>query len=35
MMAEVKGIFESLSKTIERPKDILIKANDILKETSG
>ncbi|MBP1682940.1 MAG: Serine phosphatase RsbU subunit sigma [Ignavibacteriaceae bacterium] len=33
IMAEVKGIFESLSKTMERPKDILIKANDILKET--
>jgi serine phosphatase RsbU (regulator of sigma subunit) len=31
-MAEVKGIFESLSKTIERPKEILIKANEILKE---
>ena len=33
IMAEVKGIFESLSKTMERPKEILIKANDILKET--
>jgi serine phosphatase RsbU (regulator of sigma subunit) len=33
IMAEVKGIFESLSKTIERPKDILIKANDILRNT--
>ena len=33
IMAEVKGIFESLSKTIERPKEILIKANEILKET--
>lgn len=32
IMAEVKGIFESLSKTIERPKEILIKANDILKD---
>jgi phosphoserine phosphatase RsbU/P len=32
IMAEVKGIFESLSKTIERPKEILIKANEILKE---
>jgi len=30
IMAEIKGIFESLSKTIERPKDILIKANEIL-----
>ncbi len=33
IMAEVKGIFESLSKTMERPKEILIKANEILKET--
>lgn len=33
IMAEVKGIFESLSKTIEKPKEILIKANEILKET--
>ena len=33
IMAEVKGIFESLSKTIERPKDILIKANEILQRT--
>lgn len=33
IMAEVKGIFESLSKTIERPKDILIKANAILRNT--
>ena len=32
-MAEVKGIFESLSKTIESPKEILINANDILKHT--
>lgn len=31
IMAEVKGIFESLSKTIERPKEILLKANDILR----
>lgn len=30
IMAEIKGIFESLSKTIEKPKDILIKANEIL-----
>ena len=30
IMAEIKGIFESLSKTIEGPKDILIKANEIL-----
>lgn len=33
IMAEIKGIFESLTKTIERPGEILIKANDILKET--
>jgi len=32
-MAEVKGIFESLSKTIEQPKEILIKANQILLDT--
>ncbi len=33
IMAEVKGIFESLSKTIESPKEILIKANQILKRS--
>ena len=33
IMAEVKGIFESLSKTIESPKEILIKANEILERT--
>ncbi|MDR3627058.1 MAG: SpoIIE family protein phosphatase, partial [Ignavibacteriaceae bacterium] len=33
IMAEIKGIFESLSKIIEHPKDILIKANDILQGT--
>lgn len=33
IMAEVKGIFESLSQTIESPKEILIKANTILKRT--
>lgn len=33
IMAEIKGIFESLSKTIEGPKEILIRANDILTET--
>ena len=33
IMAEVKGIFESLSKTMEKPKEILIKANDILRGT--
>jgi sigma-B regulation protein RsbU (phosphoserine phosphatase) len=33
IMAEVKGIFESLSKTIIKPKDILTSANMILKRT--
>jgi len=33
IMAQVKGIFESLSKLIESPKEILIKANDVLKRT--
>jgi serine phosphatase RsbU (regulator of sigma subunit) len=33
IMAEVKGIFESLSKTIESPRKILINANEILKNT--
>jgi len=33
IMAEIKGIFESLSKTIENPREILIKANDILMST--
>ena len=33
IMAEVKGIFESLSKTIKTPKNILIKANEILQRT--
>lgn len=33
IMAEIKGIFESLAKTTERPKDILIKANEILWQT--
>jgi serine phosphatase RsbU (regulator of sigma subunit) len=32
-MAEVKGIFESLSTTIESPREILIKANQILKRS--
>ena len=32
IMAEVKGIFESLSKTIQSPKEILIKANEILRK---
>jgi serine phosphatase RsbU (regulator of sigma subunit) len=33
IMAEVKGIFESLSRTIRKPKDILSSANIILKRT--
>ncbi len=33
IMAEVKGIFESLSRIIESPKEILVKANQILKST--
>jgi phosphoserine phosphatase RsbU/P len=33
IMAELKGIFESLSKTIETPKEILVKANEILHRT--
>jgi serine phosphatase RsbU (regulator of sigma subunit) len=33
IMAEVKGIFESLTKVVERPKEILIKANEILERT--
>ena len=33
IMAEVKGIFESLSQTSLSPKEILIKANQILKRT--
>lgn len=33
IMAEVKGIFESLSKTIESPREILINANQILKRS--
>jgi len=33
IMAEVKGIFESLAKTFLSPKEILIRANDILKHT--
>ncbi|HSP89031.1 MAG TPA: SpoIIE family protein phosphatase, partial [Ignavibacteriaceae bacterium] len=33
IMAEVKGIFESLSTTIESPREILIKANQILKRS--
>ena len=33
VMAEIKGIFKSLSKTYEDPKEILVKANQILKGT--
>lgn len=33
IMAEVKGIFESLSRIIINPRDLLIKVNDILKES--
>ncbi|MCL6100042.1 MAG: SpoIIE family protein phosphatase, partial [Bacteroidetes bacterium] len=33
IMSEVKGIFESLAKIILSPSEILIKVNDILKES--
>ncbi len=33
IMAQIKGIFESLSKEIDKPKNILVKANRILKRT--
>lgn len=33
IMAEIKGIFNSLSKMIVNPKELLIKANDILKNS--
>ncbi len=33
VMAELKGIFESLTKTSESPREILINANQILKKT--
>ena len=33
IMAEIKGIFESLAKTIWSPKEILTKANEILERT--
>jgi serine phosphatase RsbU (regulator of sigma subunit) len=33
IMAEIKGIFESLSKLMDSPKEILVKANQILKRT--
>ncbi len=32
IMAEVKGIFASLSKLYENPKDLLIMANSILED---
>lgn len=33
VMAEVKGIFASLSKMIDSPKELLVKANDVLKNS--
>ncbi len=33
IMAEVKGIFESLSKMIDNPKELLVKANEVLKKS--
>lgn len=33
IMAEVKGIFQTLSRIINSPKEILIKANQVLRET--
>jgi sigma-B regulation protein RsbU (phosphoserine phosphatase) len=33
IMAEIKGIFESLTKLIESPKELLIKVNQILSRT--
>lgn len=33
IMAEVKGIFETLSRIIDSPKEILVKANQVLRET--
>lgn len=33
IMAEVKGVFESLSKTISTPKELLTRANEILKKS--
>ncbi len=33
IMAEVKGIFESLSKVIDNPKELFIRANEILSKT--
>jgi phosphoserine phosphatase RsbU/P len=33
IMAEIKGIFESLSRILKTPRDILVKANEILADT--
>jgi phosphoserine phosphatase RsbU/P len=33
VMAEIKGIFESLTRTYDGPKEILVKANQILRGT--
>lgn len=33
IMAEVKGIFESLTKIINNPKELLVKANEVLKKS--
>ena len=33
IMAEVKGIFESLSKMIDNPKELLVKANEVIKKS--
>ncbi|MBU1680300.1 MAG: SpoIIE family protein phosphatase [Bacteroidetes bacterium] len=33
IMAEVKGVFESLARLISSPKELLIKANEILKQS--
>ena len=33
IMAEVKGIFESLSKLVHNPEELLAKANDVLKNS--
>ncbi len=33
VMAEVKGVFESLARTIQSPKELLIRANEILKKS--
>ncbi|MBU1097218.1 MAG: SpoIIE family protein phosphatase [Bacteroidetes bacterium] len=33
IMAEVKGVFETLAKLIDSPKELLVKANNILSES--